>query len=104
EEKIAESSVQFGLALETIAGWLRETRWVAGDQPTIAEAIMVGMYTRLDGLHRLGLATQLPKEVIRHRTQCESLVGWNSVAWSPQQTDEFVGRFIKFREIQNSQS
>ncbi len=103
EGKIAESSVQFGSALETIAGWLRETMWVAGDQPTIAEAIMVGMYTRLDGLHQLGLTAQLPEEVVRHRTQCESLVGWKNVAWSAKQTDEFVGRFIKFREIQNSQ-
>ncbi len=102
-EKIAESGVQFGVALETIAGWLRETRWVAGDQPTIAEAIMVGMYTRLDGLYRLGLSGQLPAEIVQHRTQCESLVGWNSVAWSSEQTNEFVARFTKFREIQNSQ-
>lgn len=103
EGKIAEASDQFGAALGTIAGWLRETAWVAGDQPTIAEAIMVGMYTRLDGLHRLGLTAQVPEEVARHRTQCESLVGWKHVAWSTEQTDEFVGRFTKFREIQNSQ-
>lgn len=102
DAKISEASDQFGSALETIAGWLRETTWVAGAQPTIAEAIMVGMYTRLDGLFRLGLTAQLPEEVVRHRAQCESLVGWKSVAWSMEQTDEFVGRFIKFREIQNS--
>lgn len=102
-EKIAEASDQFGAALEIIAGWLRETRWVAGDQPTIAEAIMVGMYTRLDGLFRLGLTAPLPEEIIRHRTQCESLEGWKTVVWSTEQTDEFVGRFTKFREIQKSQ-
>ena len=103
EAKIAEASDQFGTALETISGWLRETSWVAGNEPTIAEAIMVGMYTRLDGLCRLGLTARLPDEVVQHRAQCELLQGWQRVAWSTEQTDEFVGRFTKFREIQNLQ-
>jgi glutathione S-transferase len=103
EAKIAEASTQFGVALQTIAEWLQETSWIAGNQPTIAEALMVGMYTRLEGLYRLGLTAQLPDEIVRHKTQCEGLEGWQRVAWSAEQTDEFVGRFSKFREIQNSQ-
>lgn len=103
DAKIAEASTQFGGALQTIAEWLQETSWIAGNQPTIAEALMVGMYTRLEGLYRLGLNAQLPGEIVRHQAQCESLVGWQRVAWSAEQTDEFVGRFSKFREIQNSQ-
>jgi glutathione S-transferase len=102
-EKIAEASEQFGIALRTVAEWLQQSQWVAGDQPTLAEALMVGMYTRLAGLFRLGLTAELPSEVARHKTQCEGLEGWHCVAWSPEQTDEFVGRFSKFREIQNSQ-
>jgi glutathione S-transferase len=103
EAKIAEASTQFGVALQTIAEWLQETSWVAGNQPTIAEALMVGMYARLDGLYRLGLTAQLPDEIVRHQEQCQSLAGWQHVAWRAEQTDEFVGRFSKFREIQNSQ-
>lgn len=103
DAKIAEASTQFGVALQTIAEWLRETSWIAGNQPTIAEALMVGMYTRLEGLYRLGLTAQLPVEIVRHQEQCRSLVGWQRVAWSAEQTDEFVGRFSKFREILNSQ-
>jgi glutathione S-transferase len=102
-EKIAEASDQFGIALQTVAEWLQQSQWVAGDQPTLAEALMVGMYTRLAGLFRLGLTAELPSEVARHKTQCEGLEGWQCVAWSAEQTDEFVGRFSKFREIQNSQ-
>jgi glutathione S-transferase len=102
-DKIAQASMQFGVALHTVAEWLQHSHWIAGDQPTLAEAIMVGMYTRLDGLFRLGLTAELPSEVVRHKAQCEALVGWQRVAWSAEQTDEFVGRFSKFREIQNSQ-
>ena len=101
-DKIAEASDQFGRALATIAGWLRETTWLVGEEPTIVEAIMVGMYTRFDGLCRLGLTVEIPTEISRHREQCETLMGWSKVAWTTDQTDEFVGRFIKYREIQNS--
>jgi glutathione S-transferase len=101
-DKIAAASDEFNQALNTVAGWLRETTWLVGDEPTIVEAIMVGMYTRLDGLYRLGLTAQIPIEVSRHREQCESLVGWQRVSWSSEQTDEFVSRFTKYREIQNS--
>jgi glutathione S-transferase len=101
-DKIAAASDEFNQALNTVAGWLRETTWLVGDEPTIVEAIMVGMYTRLDGLYRLGLTAQIPIEVFRHREQCESLVGWQRVSWSSEQTDEFVSRFTKYREIQNS--
>jgi len=104
QAKIAEASEQFDIALQTVAEWLQHSQWIAGDQPTLAEAIMVGMYTRLAGLYRLGLTAELPSEVARHKAQCEGLEGWQRVAWSAEQTDEFVGRFSKFRRIQNSQN
>ena len=100
--KIAEASVAFANAMETVDSWLLTSPWLAGDQPTLTEAIMAGVYTRWSGLQRLGMTAVLSQSVERHREQMQSLAGWHVVAWSDEQTDEFVGRFLKYREIQNS--
>jgi glutathione S-transferase len=100
--KIAEASVAFANALETVDSWLLTSPWLAGDQPTLAEAIMAGLYTRWSGLQRLGMTAVLPQSVETHWEHMHSLAGWQVVAWSDEQTDEFVGRFLKYREIQNS--
>jgi hypothetical protein len=63
---------------------------------------MAGVYTRLDGLRQLGLTGELPASVQQHLERCTQLVGWQKVEWSDEQTTDFVGRFLKFREIQNS--
>jgi glutathione S-transferase len=100
-ELIHESSVAFMTAMETVAQWLQVTPWLAGEAPTLAEAIMAGVYTRLDGLRQLGLAGELPSTVQHHLERCTHLVGWDTVRWTTEQTNEFVGRFLKYREIQN---
>jgi glutathione S-transferase len=100
--KIAEASAAFANALETVDSWLLTSPWLAGDQPTLAEAIMAGVYTRWSGLQRLGMTAVLPQSVETHWEHMHSLAGWQVVAWSDEQTDEFVGRFLKYREIQNS--
>ena len=100
--KIAEASVAFANAMETVDSWLLTSPWLAGDQPTLTEAIMAGVYTRWSGLQRLDMTAVLSQSVERHREQMQSLAGWHVVAWSDEQTDEFVGRFLKYREIQNS--
>jgi len=100
--KIAEASVAFANAMETVDSWLLTSPWLAGDQPTLTEAIMAGVYTRWSGLQRLGMTAVLSQSVERHREEMQSLAGWHVVAWSDEQTDEFVGRFLKYREIQNS--
>ena len=100
-ELIHESSVAFMTAMETVAQWLQVTPWLAGEAPTLAEAIMAGVYTRLDGLRQLGLAGELPSTVQKHLERCTHLVGWDTVRWTTEQTNEFVGRFLKYREIQN---
>jgi glutathione S-transferase len=100
--KIAEASVAFANAMETVDSWLLTSPWLAGDQPTLTEAIMAGVYTRWSGLQRLGMTAVLSQSVERHREQMQSLAGWHVVAWSDEQTDEFVGRFLKYREIQNA--
>jgi glutathione S-transferase len=101
-EKIEMASAAFANALETVDSWLLTSPWLAGDQPTLAEAIMAGVYTRWSGLQRLGMTAVLPQSVEKHREQMHSLAGWQVVAWSDEQIDEFVGRFLKYREIQNS--
>ena len=99
---IQESSVVFMTAMETVGQWLRDTPWLAGDSPTLAEAIMAGVYTRVDGLRQLGLTGELPVLVEQHLERCTQLIGWDAVRWTTEQTSDFVGRFLKYREIQNS--
>jgi len=99
---IQESSDAFFTAMATVDQWLQSSQWLAGDTPTLAEAIMAGVYTRLDGLRQLGLIGDLPTSVQQHRERCSRLVGWAKVEWSAEQTNDFVGRFLKYREIQNS--
>jgi hypothetical protein len=48
------------------------------------------------------MTATLPQSVEKHREHMHSLSGWQAVEWSDEQTDEFVGRFLKYREIQNS--
>ena len=99
---IQESSVAFMKAMETVDQWLQASLWLAGKTPTLAEAIMAGVYTRLDGLRELGLTGELPASVQQHLERSTQLAGWEKVQWSTEQTADFVGRFLKFREIQNS--
>ena len=99
---IQESSIAFMKAMETVDQWLQASPWLAGETPTLAEAIMAGVYTRLDGLRRLGLTGELPAAVQLHLERCTQLVGWEKVQWTTEQTNDFVGRFLKYREIQNS--
>jgi glutathione S-transferase len=99
---IQESSVAFMKAMDTVDEWLQTSQWLAGNSPTLAEAIMAGVYTRLDGLRRLGLTGELPASAQQHLERCSQLVGWEKVQWTTEQTNDFVGRFLKYREIQNS--
>jgi len=99
---IQESSDAFFTAMATVDQWLQTSQWLAGDAPTLAEAIMAGVYTRLDGLRQLGLTGDLPTSVQQHLDRCTQLIGWAKVEWSTEQTSDFVGRFLKYREIQNS--
>ena len=99
---IQESSDAFFTAMATVDQWLQSSQWLAGDAPTLAEAIMAGVYTRLDGLRQLGLTGELTASVQQHLERCSELGGWKKVEWSTEQTSDFVGRFLKYREIQNS--
>jgi hypothetical protein len=99
---IHESSVAFMTAMETFDQWLQGAPWLAGQFPTLAEAIVAGVYTRIDGLRQLGLDGELPASVQQHLERCTQLVGWDAVRWTTEQTSDFVGRFLKYREIQSA--
>ncbi len=87
-------------SLARLSRWIDEDGWLAGNEPTLAEAVMIPFHVRLDGLHRLGFDHPVPGPVDDHRTRCTRLHGWDAVAWTDDQTDEFVGRFEAFRRKQ----
>ena len=84
-------------ALAEMGDWTKDSGWLAGDRPTLAEAIAVPIYVRLPGLRRLGFDHALPPAIEAHVQSCQDLSGWPAAAWSDAQTDEFVGRFEAYR-------
>jgi glutathione S-transferase len=99
--KIHAASERLSLALGelvTVADLSDPADWLVGDRPTLAEALMVPLYVRLDGLRRLGFSHEVPGSISAHMQRCEELAGWKRVVWSPEQIDEFVWRFQTFRE------
>ena len=97
EERIAASAAELGQALDAMSGWLSAGGWLAGDAPTLAEATVIPLYVRLGALSRLGFDGPLPPPVSDHLDRCTSLAGWESVAWSQEQTDELVARIGRHR-------
>ncbi len=96
-DAIAAASERFGDAMAEVGTWLDDADWLCGDAPSLCEALMVAVYVRLDGLRRLGLTANLPAAVTAHHQRCAALSGWPTVAWSAEQTDEFVWRFSEYR-------
>ncbi|MCW5828286.1 MAG: glutathione S-transferase family protein [Deltaproteobacteria bacterium] len=101
-EGIATGSRDLAAAFAQMETWLTGQKWLCGSEPTLAEAIAIPIYVRLNGLRRLGFSWDGPgPELARHIRQCEMLRGWTAVAWTGEQEDEFTGRFLKYREIKN---
>ena len=103
-ERIRRASKKLVEALSEMDGWLSESAWLAGDVVTLAEAVYVPLLVRLDALRRLGFEGDLPPSVHEHAERCRSLRGWDAVAWSSDQEDEFVGRFEAYRRKQAARS
>lgn len=99
---IGAASDRFGVAITTVGESLGARPWLAGEQPTLAGALMVAVYVRLGGLRRLGLTAPVPSAVSAHIERCRSLPGFAAVEWSPAQIDEFVSRFEKYRELRRA--
>ena len=91
--KVAAASSRLAESIDQVAAWTEPTGWLAGPEPTLAEAVLIPLYVRLEGLRRLGFAHELSPAGLAHAERCRELAGWSPVEWSHDQTDEFVGRF-----------
>jgi glutathione S-transferase len=85
---------ELSAALEEVGRRLSDAGWLVGDGPSLAEAVVVPIYLRLGGLERLGFRAPIDLAVTAHRERIRSLPGWKAVAWTPEQTDEFVNRHL----------
>ena len=98
----ARASEKLGEALTEMGRWTDDGGWLAGDEPTLAEAVAMPIHVRMEGLQRLGFTAELSAGVRAHAERCRELTGWPNVEWSTEQTDEFVGRFEAYRRKQRA--
>ena len=84
-------------AMEQIASLIDEGGWLTPQGPSMAEAALVPLYIRLEGLRHLGFRATLPPAVRRHAEACLDLEAGRAVSWSPAQTSEFVDRLSRRR-------
>ena len=94
----ASASAWLSAALDEVAQVLADTGWLCGEGPSMAEAALVPLYVRLEGLRRLGFTAELPGVVARHAEACLDLEAGRAAAWSPAQIDEFVARLSLRRQ------
>lgn len=102
-DAVAQASEALAKALAEMGRWTAGTGWLAGKAPSLAEAVAMPIHVRMAGLQRLGFTGRLTTEWRAHGERCRTLAGWPSVEWSPEQTDEFVGRFEAFRRTRRTQ-
>jgi len=103
-DAIEQASIALSDALAEIGGWTTETGWLAGAEPSLAEAVAMPIHVRMAGLRRLGFGGELTPAWLAHGERCRGLAGWGDVEWSAEQTDEFVGRFEAFRRKRRRQA
>ena len=96
-DRIDRAAGRLAEAFDEMAGWLRETPWLAGPEPTLAEAIAVPVQLRLPGLVALGFDRAVPAEIDRHRDATLALPGGRHVAWSADQAAEYLARHRRAR-------
>lgn len=98
-DRVALAAGELAQGFDELDQRLGDRDWLIGDEVTLAEAIVVPIYVRLDSLRPLGFTHPLPERVAAHRRRCQDLAGWPAVAWSDARHTEFVGRFLKHREV-----
>jgi len=98
-ERVARAADALALGFDQLDGQLGDGPWLVGNELTLAEAITVSIYVRLDSLRPLGFTHPLPDRVSEHRDRCRELAGWAAVEWPAERHREFVGRFLKHREL-----
>ena len=97
DAEAAVASQRLEEAMRRIAEMLEGREWLCDEGPSMAEAALVPLYVRLAGLRRLGFHHDLPGAVARHADACLALPSGRAVAWSAEQTDEFVDRLSSRR-------
>ncbi len=101
-ERVARAGAKLADALTEIGRWTQASGWLAGPEPTLAEAVAMPIHVRMEGLRRLGFDADVSPAFAAHGERCTSHAGWSAVEWSSDRTDEFVARFSAYRrKLQN---
>jgi hypothetical protein len=95
---IAAASDALAAALLDVDAMLGTGDWLVGAAPSMAEAALVPVYVRLDGLRALGFTGEVPTAVLAHAERCLALPGGRAAAWDAEQQAQFVWRFRTYRE------
>ncbi len=97
DDRIATASASLSRALEGVAAWLDVEPWLAGASPTLVDAVFVPFLVREGALRSLGFVDPVPDAVLEYAGRIRAGRGWPAVAWTPEQADELVARFLARR-------
>ena len=86
-------------ALGRIVAWFEEDAWLAGPEPSLADAVFVPFLVREEALRGLGFVDPVPAAITEYGARVRAGRGWPAVAWTRDQTDEIVGRFTNARPL-----
>lgn len=100
--KIQQAGLALADALDEMGRWTVDGGWLAGSEPTLADAVAVPIHVRLDGLRRLGFNAELTQAAIAYGEACRDLPAWQAVEWDGDKLDDFVGRFTAYRGKANT--
>lgn len=93
DDRIAVASAALSAALDGLSAWLDDGPWLAGAVPTLADAVFIPFLVREEALRALGFGDPVPGPIVEYRDRVRAGRGWTAVEWTPEQTDELVGRF-----------
>jgi glutathione S-transferase len=93
DDRVERASARLSSALEALAAWLEEDPWLAGPEPSLADAVFVPFLVREEALRALGFVDPVPAAIAEYGARVRTGRGWPAVAWSRDRTDELVGRF-----------
>lgn len=94
---IAAASDALTEALGGLATRIGPDGWFVGGRPGMAEAALVPLWVRLEGLRALGFEGEVPDALAEHGRRVLDLPGGRVVRWSEAQQAEFVWRFETYR-------
>lgn len=97
DDRIERASAALSAALGAMVAWLDEDLWLAGPEPSLADAVFVPFLVRLEALRALGFVDPVPAAIDGYGARMRAGRGWPAVEWSRDQTDELVGRFLARR-------